>query len=216
MDSKVTSVLDAYHEMMRQEREERTRHQGRLPRPKEGERDRRLFAIGAETGRFVNTLARSLVRPTILELGTSYGYSGIWLAEAARAAGGRLVTMEIADYKSAFAREMAEKAGLADFVDFRVGDAVRLIEDMPAGIDFVLVDLANHLYLPCLRAFHPKLNPGAIIVTDNVRPGRADTAEYVAALRALPQMASLCLPVGNGLELSRFEAFEPATVKQDQ
>lgn len=65
-------------------------------------------------------------------------YSGIWLGEAARATGGRLLTMERQAHKAAFAREMSEKAGLAEHVDFRVGDAVEMIRDLPDGIDFVL------------------------------------------------------------------------------
>jgi len=67
--------------------------------------------------------------------------SAIWLADAARAAGGRVVTMELQDYKSKYAREMSAKAGLAGLVDFKVGDAVEMIGELPRGIDFVLVDL---------------------------------------------------------------------------
>lgn len=203
MDQKVQAVLDAYHEMLRKEREAREERRG-VPSPEE--LDRRLLAVGPQTGQFINILARSLSAPTILEIGTSYGYSGIWLAEAARAAGGRLITMEISEHKTAFAREMSEKAGLAEHVDFRVGDAVEMIRDLPGGIDFVLVDLWNHLYLPCLRAFCPKLNPGAIIVADNIRPDRWENRDYVDAIRAIPGMASLALPVGQGLELSRYRA----------
>ena len=144
--------------------------------------------------------------PTILELGTSYGYSGIWLAEAARASGGRLITMELHDYKSDFAREMASKAGLADAIDFKVGDAVEMIAELPDGIDFVLVDLWKDLYVPCLEAFFPKLKPGAIIVADNMlRPGGEDVRRYGKAIRAKPGIASVLLPVGSGLEISRLE-----------
>jgi Transcriptional regulator PadR-like family len=58
----------------------------------------------------------------------------------------------------------AEKAGLADYIDFMVGDAVQMIEDLQTGVDSVLVDLWKYLYLPCLKALHPKLNAGAILV----------------------------------------------------
>ena len=131
MDSKMQAVLDAYHERMRIEEKERGRP---------GWRDRSLLAVGPQTGQLLNILARSLNAPTILELGTSYGYSGIWLADAARAAGGRVITMELAEHKSAHAREMATRAGLADYIDFRVGDAVKMIGGLRGGIDFVLVD----------------------------------------------------------------------------
>ena len=161
--------------------------------------------MGPETGRLINILARSLKAPTILELGTSYGYSGVWLAEAARATGGRLITMELQDYKSNRAREMASQAGLADHVDFKVGDAVQMIAELPAGIDFVLVDLWKDLYVPCLEAFYPKLNPGAIIVADNMlRPANDEVKQYARAVRALPGITSILLPVGSGIEISRF------------
>jgi len=154
----------------------------------------------------INILARSLAAPTILEIGTSYGYSSIWLADAARASGGRLITMELQDYKSAYAREMATKAGLAGYIDFRVGDAVRMIDELPGKVDFVLLDLWKDLYVPCLEAFYPKLNPGAIVVADNmIRPGGEEVKRYGRAVRAQPGMTSVMLPVGTGIEVSRFE-----------
>ena len=100
-----------------------------------------LLAVGPDTGQFINILASSLRAPNILEVGTSYGYSGIWLAEAARKAGGRVTTMELQDYTAAFARERAVEAGLADYIDHRVGDAVKMIGELQPGIDFVLLDL---------------------------------------------------------------------------
>jgi predicted O-methyltransferase YrrM len=156
----------------------------------------------------INILARSLAKPVILELGTSYGYSGIWLAEAARASGGRVITMELSKEKSAYARAMATKAGLAEHIEHRVGDAVKMIGDLSHGIDFVLVDLWKDLYVPCLEAFYPKLNPGAIVVADNlIEPAseREAILRYQTAVRAKPKMRSILVPVGSGLEISRFD-----------
>jgi predicted O-methyltransferase YrrM len=196
MDDKVKSVLALYHERIREE--DKMRGSGGL--------DQRLLAVGPDTGQVINILAQSLAAPTILEIGTSYGYSGIWLADAARASGGRLITMELQDYKSAHAREMATKAGLADYIDFRVGDAVQMIAGLPGKVDFVLLDLWKDLYVPCLEAFYPKLNPGAIVVADNmIRPGGEEVKRYGRAVRAQPGMTSVMLPVGTGIEVSRFE-----------
>src|SRR5688500_14901269 len=136
MDDKVAAVLDRYHELIReQEKDETPAADRHTPR------DRRLLAVGPETGQLISILVRSLKAPRILELGTSYGYSGIWLADAARTAGGRVTTMELEDHKVAFAREMAGKAGLADYIDVKIGDAVSMIANLPFGFDFVLVDL---------------------------------------------------------------------------
>jgi predicted O-methyltransferase YrrM len=202
MDDKISAVLDVYHERIGRERAERSKGQ-----PTEaGWRDQQLLAVGPETGQLINILARSFQAPNILEIGTSYGYSGIWLGEAARASGGRLTTLELQDYKSAYAREMATKAGLADHIDHKVGDAVQLIADLPSGIDFVLLDLWKDLYVPCLEAFYPKLNPGAIIFADNMlRPGGPLMQQYAEVVRAKPGIASVLLPVGSGIELSRFD-----------
>ncbi|ANL66209.1 O-methyltransferase protein [Rhizobium phaseoli] len=202
MDSRIGRVLDIYHEMIETERNS---PRDMPPGGRDGGQDQRLRAVGRETGQFINILARSLKAPTILELGTSFGYSGIWLAEAARASGGRLITMEMHGYKSAYARDMAAKAGLADHINFKVGDAVEMIGALSTGIDFVLVDLWKDLYVPCLDAFYPKLNPGAIIVADNmIRPGGEDVKRYGEAIRAKPDISSVLLPVGSGLEVSRF------------
>lgn len=205
MDDGMKAVLDLYH--ARIEEEAKARLAGPPGRSSPDERDQRLLAVGPDTGQLINILARSLKAPNILELGTSYGYSGIWLADAARASGGRLTTMELAPHKSAYAREMSEKAGLAGHVDFKIGDAVQMIAALPFKFDFVLVDLWKDLYVPCLEAFYPKLNPGAIIVADNmIRPASEDVAHYARVLRAKPKMTSILVPVGSGLEISRFDA----------
>jgi predicted O-methyltransferase YrrM len=203
MDQKVTAVLDAFQSLIEQER---SRPRQEPIGGRDGGQDMRMRSIGPETGQFLNILVKSLKAPTVLELGTSFGYSGIWLGEAARATGGKLITMELHAYKSAHAQDMAEKAGLAAHIDFRVGDAVSLIGQVEHGVDFVFVDLWKDLYLPCLEAFYPKLNPGAIIVADNmIMPGTEDVRAYARAIRNKPHITSVLLPVGSGIEVSRFE-----------
>lgn len=198
MDDKVASVLDTYHERIARERKER-----------EGKNssdflDKHMLSVGPDTGPFINLIARSMDAPHILEIGTSFGYSGIWLAEAARAAGGRVTTLEIDPAKSAHAKVMADKAGLADYIEFQVGDAVELIGNLSSGVDFVLLDLWKDMYVPCLEAFFPKLNPGAIIIADNmIYPGGDSVERYGKAVRAKPGISSVLLPVGTGLEVSR-------------
>lgn len=201
MDAKVTAVLEVYE--ARSKEEHRRREAGDLP---PGWLDTMLLSVGPDSGRLLNVLARSLKAPRILELGTSYGYSTIWLAEAARAAGGRVTTMELQGYKQDYARDMATRAGLAEVIDFQTGDAVELIGALPAGIDLVLVDLWKDLYVPCLEAFLPKLAPGALIVADNmIFPPGDDARRYRDAVRSKPGITTVLLPVGSGLELSRWD-----------
>lgn len=204
MDQKISEVLAIYHARIEEENTVRAR----LPHAPErvGGPDTWMRAVGPQTGQLINILARSLAAPQILEIGTSYGYSGIWLAEAARAAGGRLITMELLDYKSAHAQEMTARAGLSEFVDFRVGDAVRMIEEHEGKFDFILLDLWKDLYVPCLEAFYPKLNPGALIVADNMlRPASDEVRIYRKVVRSKPDIVSMMLPVGMGLELSCYQ-----------
>jgi predicted O-methyltransferase YrrM len=202
MDERVEAVLAEYHVRLDAEwKQMRSR-----PARSAADVDQLLLAVGPDTGRLLHILARSLSKPNILELGTSYGYSGIWLADAARASGGRVTTLELADYKSKYARERATKAGLADFIEHRVGDALKGIAELDFGLDFVLVDLWKDLYVPCLEAFYPKLSPGAIIVADNMRlPDPAAAKLYQEAVRAKRGITSITLPVGSGIEVSRFE-----------
>lgn len=203
MDEQVQAVLDSYEARRKAERDERRRI-GAAPEAKW--RDRMLLAVGPETGRLINILARSLPRPTILELGTAYGYSGIWLADAARTAGGRVISVELAAHKVEYARAMATQAGLADHVEYHLGDAVSITEQLEHRFDFVLLDLWKDVYEAALDAFYPKLNPGAIIVADNmIQPGGENAGRYRDAVRSRPGMTSVLLPVGTGIEVSRYE-----------
>ena len=201
MDSKIEAVLETFHACIREE-------QGKprdISDPKD--RDQKLLAVGPDTGFFINILAKNFKAPNILEIGTSYGYSAIWLGEAARSAGGRVTTLELQDYKSAYARKQSYKAGLSDFIQFKVGDALNLINALQDKFDFVLLDLWKDLYVPCLEAVFPRLNEGAIIVADNIlRPGGEDVARYVRAVRAKPGIRSVLLPIGSGLEVSRLDS----------
>ena len=206
IEDQVEAVLESYHRRIAEEQARPPAPRGDGADPRTDPRHDLLLAVGPDTGRMINILARSLESPVILEIGTSFGYSTIWLAEAARASGGRVITLELHPHKSAHARNMAEKAGLAAHVDFRVGDALELIAGLETRVDFVLLDLWKEHYVPCLEAFYPRLNPGAIIVADNmIMPGGPDVARYGRAVRAKAGMRSVLLPVGMGIEVSRLE-----------
>src|SRR5450631_15064 len=94
-----------------------------------GRRDGFLLPVGPDSGGVLNILIRSAKSRSILELGTSYGCSTRWLAEAARHTEGQAVSLELADHKAQYAREMLARAGLADRVDIRIGSA---LETLPA------------------------------------------------------------------------------------
>ncbi len=167
--------------------------------------DEFLLPIGPDTGRFLHSLILAKRPARVLELGTSYGYSTLILADAVHQVGGTLITMDLADYKQAEARAAIKRAGLSDVVDFRLGDAIALIEADPGPFNLVLLDIWKDLYLPCLNAFYPKLSDEGIVAADNmVEPAtaRPNVRIYRAAIRALPDMQTTLLPIGSGIELS--------------
>lgn len=168
-------------------------------------RDEFLLPVGPEVGAFLHALVVARRPARILELGTSYGYSTLFLADAARQVGARVVTMELADYKQAHAREQISAAGLADVVDFRLGDAVRMIGEDAGPFDFVLLDIWKELYLPCFEAFYPKLSEEGVIASDNMvypEMARPDVRRFRAAVKAKPDLQTALLPIGSGIELT--------------
>jgi predicted O-methyltransferase YrrM len=168
-------------------------------------RDEFLLAIGPATGTILNLLARGAGSKTLLEIGTSYGYSTVYLAEAARANGGRVITLELAEHKVAYAREQLRRAGLDAFVDFRIGNALDTLPKLSGPFDFVLVDLWKDLYVPCLDLIYDRLPRGALVAADNMlypEMVRADAERYQRHVREL-DFDTVLLPVGSGVELSR-------------
>jgi predicted O-methyltransferase YrrM len=168
-------------------------------------RDEFLLPVGAEVGAFLHALILARRPQRILELGTSYGYSTLFLADAARAVGARLVTMELADYKQAHAREQLTEADLADVVEFRLGDAVEMVRDDSGAFDFALLDIWKELYLPCFEALYPKLAEEAVICADNmISPeiARPEVRQYRAAVQAKADLQTALLPIGQGIELT--------------
>jgi len=166
-----------------------------------------LLPIGPATAAVVSTLIQEAGAKAILEVGTSYGYSTVWLAEAARATGGLVTTLELHPRKIEYARAQLTKAGLAEFVDFRVGDALATLGTLPGPFDFVLLDLWKDLYVASFRLVHPKLANGALIVADNMlypERARAEANAYRKCVREAKDMTSVLLDVGSGIEVSRY------------
>jgi predicted O-methyltransferase YrrM len=168
-------------------------------------RDTLLLPVGEDIAELCVDLIVARKAKVIVELGSSYGYSTLYLAEAARRTGGRLFSYEIHPGKQQHARERIEAAGLGTCVEWRLGDAVKLLADQPGPIEFVLLDLWKDLYIPCLEAFHPNLAPNGLIVADNMlypEFNRPEGAAYRAAVRAKPEMEAVLLPIGQGIDLA--------------
>jgi len=205
MEQKIKTVLEAYHQRIEKE----NALMRSLP-IEEGMkmRDDFLLPVGEEVGQFLNTLIKGAKSKTILEVGTSYGYSTVWLAEAAKQTGGKVITLEIDQKKSVYTKEQLQKAGLANHVDFRVGDALELIEASAESFDFVLIDIWKELYVPSFHKVLPKLNNEAFVVADNIifpPHHKKEAVAYRKAVRETKIFDSVLLPIGSGLEVSKLK-----------
>ncbi|HTR25564.1 MAG TPA: class I SAM-dependent methyltransferase [Terriglobales bacterium] len=204
MDSTVRTVLEEYQSRLDEELKVTSKFDlNEYLRSRDGY----LLGIGAETGKFLNILIKSHRPKTIVEVGTSYGYSTLWLAEAAHAVRGKLITLELSADKSAVAQRVVTKAGLESAVEFVVGDALQKIEAIAGQIDFALIDLWKELYIPAFDTLYPKLTSGAIIAADNMlSPSYTadDAARYRAHVRSQVGIETVTVPIGSGVEVSYF------------
>ncbi len=201
MDTRFQALLSRYHARMAEE----DRVMKSDPEGFHRRRDEFLLAVGPEVGRLLHALIIGRGAKRILELGTSYGYSTAFLADAARQTGGRVYTMDLAANKQQYARAQLEEAGLLPQVEWMLGDATQMLRALEGPFDLVLVDLWKDLYVPCLELFYPKLAQNALIVADNMlfpERVRADAEAYRAAVKGKGNLQSVLLPIGNGIELS--------------
>ena len=195
-------VLARYNQRVRDEAV--VQHEMPMPTLR-ARRDEFLLPIGEEVGWFLRALIVARGAKTIVELGTSYGYSTLFLADAARVTGGVVHTLDIAADKQAYARTQMEHAGLCEFVAWRPGDALKSLRAIKGPIDFVLVDLWKELYVPCLEIFLPKMSDNGVIAADNMlfpAISRPEAEVYRAAVKSKPELQSMLLPIGSGIELS--------------
>ncbi|HET9862083.1 MAG TPA: O-methyltransferase [Steroidobacteraceae bacterium] len=165
-----------------------------------------LLSVGREAGTLLYLLATGAQSRRILELGSSYGYSTVWLAAAARANGGKVISLELRDFKIEYARQALTRAGLSTRVEFHQGDCLETLKTLPGPFDFVLLDVWKDLYLPCFELVHPKLAPGGIIAADNMllpEVVRPQAEAYRRRVREVGDMDSVLLEVGNGVEISK-------------
>lgn len=166
-------------------------------------RDGLLMSVGPETGAFLEALVTSSKALSILELGTSFGHSTMYLAEAARATGGRVTSCDLDASKQSFARTMLARAGLDDHVTMATGDAVSVIAAFDRPVDFCLIDLWTAAYVPAFEALYPVLAIDGYVVADNmVIPNPEAAAGYRHAVRCKLDLESILLPIGWGLEVT--------------
>ena len=162
----------------------------------------RMRNITPDVGLFLNILVKATKATSLLEIGTSNGYSTIWLGLATQENNGQLITLEVDPRKVKLAKENLEKAGLANTVKLIEGDAKETLSILEKEFDFVFLDAEKEDYLEFFHLIFPKLKIGGVIVADNVISHAEDLKEYIDFVRANPNLQSVLVPIGRGEELT--------------
>jgi predicted O-methyltransferase YrrM len=163
------------------------------------QRPRRMLNITRDTGEFLAVLVRATLARRVLEIGTSNGYSTLWLAGAARAIGGSVTTVELSDYKVGLARATFTRSGLAGFISLVQEDAGRVLRHSADGaFDLVFLDSERPEYPGWWPDLARVLRPGGLLVVDNATSHQAEMAPFVALVSADARFTTSLVPVGNG------------------
>lgn len=166
----------------------------------------RKMAIGLDRdcGRLAYLTARAINAKRIVEFGTSFGISTLYLAAAVRDNGGGIVIgSEIEPGKIKAARANIAEAGLTAFAEIRAGNALESLADPGGAVDVVLLDGWKDLYLPVLRMIEPHLRPGAVILADNITMFKSALRPYVDYVQDITNgYQSVTLKIGSGFEYS--------------
>jgi len=163
------------------------------------ERSRKMLNIMRDTGEFLAVLVRATVARRVLEIGTSNGYSTLWLASAAQAIGGSVTTVEFSDYKIALATKTFARSELASFITSIQDDAGRVLErTADSAFDFIFLDSERPEYLGWWPNLRRVLRPGGLLVVDNATSYPQEMAPFVALVQSDPVFTTSLVPVGNG------------------
>ena len=163
---------------------------------------RRARQVARTTGRLLLTLAASQPGIEVLEIGGSRGYSSIWLACGARVLGGQVTSLERDPAKCAAWRANVAEAGLDEWAELVEGDALETLRAADDIFDLVFLDAEKEDYEVLFALVRPLLEPGALVVADNVLSHVETLGAYSAARQADPTLSSVTIPLDRGLELS--------------
>jgi predicted O-methyltransferase YrrM len=190
LDERVRSVLARL-----EEEDARERAEG-LPS------EQRARQVAPTTGRFLFSLVSANPACEVLEIGSSRGYSTIWLAAAARMLDGRVVSLEHAPGRCEAWRRNIADAGLEEWAQLVPGDAFTTIPALDESFDIVFLDAEKDDYEAFFAAARPKLDAGGVVVADNVLSHVEWLGAYSEARQSDPTLVSVTVPLDRGLELT--------------
>jgi len=183
-----TNVLEVMHEL--EERDEQDREDG-TPHLE------RLRQIAPDTGRFIALWAASAPTGAMIEIGTSAGYSALWLAQACRLSGRSLMTFEILPEKARLARATFDRTRVTDVVHLVEGDFLEHADEFE-DVGFCFLDAEKDVYEACYDVVVPKMVPGAILIADNATSHREDLQPLIDRVLADDRVDAMVATVGKG------------------
>ena len=165
-------------------------------------REQRARQVARTTGQFLFAYVAPQTDCEVLEIGGSRGYSTIWLAAGARYLGGRVLSIEADPVKCEAWRKNIEEAGLADWAELVEGDAFETLRRIDDVFDVVFLDAEKEDYEQLYALARSKLEPGAVVIADNVLSHVEALGAYSKARQADPTLESVTVPLDRGLEIS--------------
>src|SRR5579859_6792681 len=168
----------------------------------EPEHDKRMLNLERATAEVLALWIRSSHRRHAVEIGTSNGYSTLWLAWAVQSAGGRITSIDRSAAKHALADANLRQAGLRDLVELVQGEGAEVIGRLAGPFDAVFFDADRYSAPAQLELLAPKLAPDVLLFSDNAISHPQELAGYLAAVKALPDFEHTIIPVGKGLSVA--------------
>lgn len=160
-----------------------------------------FWNISHQTAEFISMLIKISGVKNVLEIGTSNGYSALWIADALKDAGnnGHLTTIEFYEKRQSIAKANIEKCGLSDFVTFKQGRALEILAELDFAPDMVFIDANKSEYIQYFDLLKDKLPKGAIILADNVISHAAKVADFLETIKNDTRYQSQVLDLPAGL-----------------
>jgi predicted O-methyltransferase YrrM len=165
-------------------------------------REQRARQVARTTGQFLFSYVAPQTDCEVLELGGSRGYSTIWIAAGVRNLGGRVLSLESDPAKIEAWRANVEEAGLGDWAELVEGDAFETLPPIGDVFDLVFLDAEKEQYEALFAEARTKLEPGAVVIADNVLSHVETLGAYSRARQSDPTLESVTVPLDRGLEIS--------------
>ena len=158
--------------------------------------------VSYDSAKFISILATSKKAKMMVEVGTGVGYSTLWLGYAASLTGGKVITCEIEEAKAEQARANLAEAGLADVVEVLSGDAREVLRHRDEPVDLLFIDGDSGQYETYFDVVYKRMGVGSMIIADDVVENDSELSDYVTYVQNHPNLESVTVPVGEGLEVS--------------